>query len=205
MGLILALIAAALGAAASVGFADIGAARSPTATALVGAAAWLPAGALARAGVLTAGRGFGVDLSAAYARFAVLASRRIAVSRLTMLLVIGAAAVAIDRGLVDPPRALAWALGVNLALVTPAVALALAERGGPRSAAVLLATAAVTFAVGLGPAWRSAPPQQILVAALVAGALGLLAGATVALFERREPRAETRFDPFADLPFAAPE
>ena len=206
MGLILALIAAALGAAASVGFADIGAARSPTATALVGAAAWLPAGALARAGVLTAGRGFGVDLSAAYARFAVLASRRIAVSRLTMLLVIGAAAVAVDRGVVDPPRALAWALGVNLALVTPAVALALAERGGPRSAAVLLATAAVTFAVGLGPAWRSAPPQQILVAALVAGALGLLAGALGALFERREPPSDAApFDPFADLPFAAPE
>ena len=206
MGLILALIAAALGAAASVGFADIGAARSPTATALVGAAAWLPAGALARAGVLTAGRGFGVDLSAAYARFAVLASRRIAVSRLTMLVVIGASAVAVDRGVVDPPRALAWALGVNIALVTPAVALALAERGGPRSAAVLLATAAVTFAVGLGPAWRSAPPQQILVAALVAGALGLLAGALGALFERREPPSDAApFDPFADLPFAAPE
>jgi cation/acetate symporter len=206
VGLILVLIAAALGAAASVGFADIGAARSPTATALVGAAAWLPAAALARAGVLTAGRGFGVDLSAAYARFAVLASRRIAVSRLTMLVVIGASAVAVDRGVVDPPRALAWALGVNLALVTPAVALALAERGGARSAAVLLATAAVTFAVGLGPAWRSAPPQQILVAALVAGALGLLAGALGALFERREPPSDaTPFDPFADLPFAAPE
>ena len=205
-GLILALIAAALGAAASVGFADSGAARSPTATALVGAAAWLPAAALARAGVLTAGRGFGVDLSAAYARFAVLASRRIALSRLTMLLVIGASAVAVDRGLVDPPRALAWALGVNLALVTPAVALALAERGGPRSAAVLLATAAVMFAAALGPDWRSAPPQQILVAALVAGALGLLAGALGALFERREPPSDaTRFDPFADLPFAAPE
>ena len=123
-----------------------------------------------------------------------------------MLLVIGASAVAVDRGLVDPPRALAWALGVNLALVTPAVALALAERGGPRSAAVLLATAAIMFAAALGPDWRSAPPQQILVAALVAGALGLLAGALGALFERREPQLEaTRFDPFADLPFAAPE
>ena len=86
------------------------------------------------------------------------------------------------------------------------MALALAERGGPRSAAVLLATAAVTFAAGLGPAWRSAPPQQILVAALVAGALGLLAGALGALFERREPPSDaTPFDPFADLPFAAPE
>ena len=82
---------------------------------------------------------------------------------------------------------LRWALGVNLALVTPAVALALAERGGPRSAAVLLATAAIMFAAALGPDWRSAPPQQILVAALVAGAIGLLAGALGALFERRDP------------------
>ncbi len=205
-GLVLVVIAAALGAAASVGFADGGAARSPTATALVGAAAWLPAAALARAGVVTAGRGFGVDLSAAYARFAVLSSRRIALSRLTMLAVIGASAVAVDRGLVDPPRALAWALGLNLALVTPAVTLALAERGGSRSAAVLLAAAAVTFAAAIGPDWRSAPPQQILVAALVAGALGLIVGALAALFERRKPPADSlRFDPFADLPFAAPE
>jgi Na+/proline symporter len=205
-GLVLVVIAAALGAAASVGFADNETARSPTATALVGAAAWLPAAALARAGVVTAGRGFGVDLSAAYARFAVLASRRIALSRLTMLTVIVASAVAIDRGLVDPPRALAWALGVNLALITPAMALALAQRGGPRSATLLLATAAVTFVAAIGPAWRSAPPQQVLVAALVAGAFGLIAGALGALFERREPpTGSMRFDPFADLPFTAPE
>ena len=205
-GLLLALIAAALGAGALAGFAPgAAAASSPIAAALVGAAAWLPAAALARAGVLTAARGSGVDLSAAYARFGVLASRRIALSRLTMLLVIVASAVAVDRGLVEAPRALAWALGLNLALVFPAVALALAERGGTLSAAVLLATAAVAFAASLGPGWRDAGAQMILTDALVAGALGLLAGATVALFERREPRAETRFDPFADLPFAAPE
>jgi cation/acetate symporter len=206
VGLVLVLIAAALGAAASAGFADSETARSPTVTALVGAAAWLPAAALARAGVVTAGRGFGLDLSAAYARFAVLSSRRIALSRLTMLVVIGAAVVAVDRGVVEPPRMLAWALAINLALVTPAMALALAERGGPRSAAVLLTAAAITFAAAIGPGWRTAPPQQILVAALVAGALGLLAGAFGALFERREPpTGATRFDPFADLPFAAPE
>ena len=205
-GLLLALIAAALGAGALAGFAPgAAAASSPIAAALVGAAAWLPAAALARAGVLTAARGSGVDLSAAYARFGVLASRRIALSRLTMLLVIVASAVAVDRGLVEAPRALAWALGLNLALVFPAVALALAERGGTLSAAVLLATAAVAFAASLGPGWRDAGAQMILTDALVAGALGLLAGATVALFERREPRAETRVDPFADLPFAAPE
>jgi cation/acetate symporter len=206
-GLLLVVVAVALGATAWAGFAPGGTAtRSPTATALIGAAAWLPAAALARAGVLTAARGVGVDLSAAYARFAVLASRRIALSRLTMLLVIAASAVALDRGLVDPPHALAWALGLNLALVTPAVALALAERGGSFSAAALLAAAAVAFAAGLGPAWRTATLQQILVAALVAGAIGLIAGALVSLFERRKPRlGATRFDPFADLPFAAPE
>jgi cation/acetate symporter len=206
-GLLIAVVAVALGAAAWAGFAPGGTAtRSPTATALIGAAAWLPAAALARAGALTAARGVGVDLSAAYAHFAVLASRRIALSRLTMLLVIGASAVALDRGLVDPPHALAWALGLNLALITPAVTLALAERGGSLSAAGLLASAAAAFAAGLGPAWRSASLQQILVAALVAGAIGLIAGALISLFEQREPQAvATRFDPFADLPFAAPE
>ena len=137
--------------------------------------------------MLTAARGVGVDLSAAYVRFAVLASRRIALSRLAMLLVIAASAVALDRGLVDPPRALGWALGLNLAFVTPALALALAERGGSVSAAVLLAAAAVSFAAGVGPAWRSASLAQILVAALVAGAIGLIAGALVSLFEPSRP------------------
>jgi len=204
-GLVLILVAAGLGAAGWAGFAAGAAeARSPVAAALVGAAAWLPAAALARAGALAASRGGGVDLSAAYARFAVLASRRIALSRLTMLLVIGASAVAVDRGMIVPSRDLAWALGVNLALVSPAVALALAERGGPRSAAVLLATAGIAFAAGLGSGWRSAEPQQILVAALVAGSIGLLAGAVAALFERRMP-PPAHFDPFADLPFSAPE
>jgi len=77
------------------------------------------------------------------------------------------------------------------------VALALAERGGPRSAAVLLATAAVTFAAAIGPAWRSAAPQQILVAALVAGALGLLAGALGALV--RAARTADRRDALRPL------
>ncbi len=206
VGLALTLVAAALAAGALAGFApEATTTQSPVAAALIGAAVWLPAAALARAGVVTAARGSGVDLSAAYARFAVLASRRIALSRLAMLLTIGGSAIAVDRGLVDPPRALAWALGLNLALVFPAVALALAERGGSRSAAALLATAAITFGAGLGPGWRDAAAQQILTDALVAGALGLLAGAMVALFERREVLDAPRFDPFADLPFAAPE
>jgi cation/acetate symporter len=207
VGLLLAVAAAALGAAAWAGYAPDGTApRSPTATALIGAAAWLPAAALARAGVLTAARGFGVDLSAAYARFAVLASRRIALTRLTMLLVIGASAFAVDHGRVDPSHALAWALGLNLALITPAAALALAKRGGSGSAAVLLTSAAIAFAAALGPNWRVASLSQILVAALVASAIGLVAGALIALFDRRAPSADAaRFDPFADLPFAAPD
>ena len=196
-GLILALIAAALGAAGLGRFrarrcggavADRGGAgRRRGLAAGGGARARRRAGGGARLRRRLVGRLYG---------FAVLASRRIALSRLTMLLVIGASAVAVDRGLVDPPRALAWALGVNLALVTPAVALALAERGGPRSVAVLLATAAIMFAAALlGPDWRSAPAQQILVAALVAGAIGLLAGALSALFERRDPPSDATLRP----------
>ncbi len=153
-----------------------------------------------------AARGFGVDLSAAYARFALLASRRIAVTRLTMLAVVVAVALAADRGLIDPPKALAWALALNLAFVSPLLALGLAERGGVYAACALIATAAAVLAVRLGPIWPTVGPADILVGGLIAGASGLLAGAFAALFERRPPPPNTKpYDPFADLPFEAPE
>jgi Na+/proline symporter len=206
-GLVFGVVALALGAIAWGAFAPaVAAARAPTAAALIGAVAWLPALALARAGVFAAARGFGVDLSAAYARFALLASRRIALSRLTMALVVVAIALATDRGHVDPPRALAWALAINLAFASPLLALSLADRGGAYAAAALLAAAAVVMATRLAPVWTSVGTADILVAGLIAGATGLLAGAFVALFERRPPAPNSKpYDPFADLPFAAPE
>jgi cation/acetate symporter len=206
-GLAFGVVALALGATAWAAFApDVAADRAPTAAALIGAAAWLPALALARAGVYTAARGLGVDLSAAYARFALLASRRIALTRLTMALVIVAVGVSADRGLIDSPRALAWALALNLAFASPLLALGLAERGGVYAACALIATAAAVLATRLGPVWQTVGPADILVGGLIAGASGLLAGAFAALFERRPPPPNIKpYDPFADLPFAAPE
>ena len=62
------------------------------------------------------------------------------------------------------------------------------------------------MALRLAPFWSSIEPADILVAGLIAGATGLLAGAFVALFERRPPAPNSKpYDPFADLPFAAPE
>ena len=206
-GLVFGVVALALGATAWGAYAPAAmAARAPTAAALIGAAAWLPALALARAGVHTAARGFGVDLSAAYAHFAVLASRRIALSRLTMLVVVAGVGLAADRALVDPPRALAWALTLNLAFASPLLALGLAERGGAFAAGALLATAGAVLATRLGPILAAVGPADILVGGLIAGASGLLAGAFVALFEPRPPAPKSKpYDPFADLPFAAPD
>ncbi len=182
------------------------AATSPTASALVGAATWLPALALARAGVLGAARAAGIDLSTAYAALTVLASRRIARIRLMMLAVIALATVACDLGLVGPPRALVLALALNVALIVPSLVLARVWRGGSLAAlAALAAGLAALMKVGFatGPA---AKPSEILVGALIGSASALLVGALVGLFTRRPGRARTaleRADPFIDLPFEA--
>ncbi len=182
------------------------AARSPTASALVGAATWLPALALARAGVLGAARAAGVDLATAYARLTVLASRRLARIRLMMLLVIVLSAVVSDLRLVDPARAIALALALNVALIVPALALALISRGrSPAGFAAFVAGVAMLARRGF-EAGPSASPSEILIGALIAGAAALLAGAVVAVFAPGAVGARdngARGDPFSDLPFEA--
>ena len=207
-GLAFALAGLALGASVPSAFwpGAATAAPSPTAGALVGAATWLPALALARAGVLGAARAAGIDLATAYARLTVLASRRIARIRLMMLLVIVLAAVVSDLRLLDPPRAIALALALNVALIVPPLVLALVSPG--RSPAAFAA-----FAAGLAAlAWRyleagpSARPSEILIGALIAGAAALLVGAAVGAFVAGAAGARTngaRADPFSDLPFEA--
>ncbi|MBV8473973.1 MAG: hypothetical protein JO234_11190, partial [Hyphomicrobiales bacterium] len=115
-GLLFATVGFVLAASALAAYwpAADGGAASETAGALIGAATWLPALALARAGVIGASRAFGVDLATAYGRLAVLASARIARARLTMLAVIAMATAASDAQLVDPSRAIALALALNL-------------------------------------------------------------------------------------------
>ncbi len=207
-GLAFALAGLALGATGLSAFWPdaAAAARSPTAGALVGAATWLPALALARAGVLGAARAAGVDLATAYARLTVLASQRLARIRLMMLCVIVLAAVVSDLRLVDPARAMTLALAFTVALIVPSLVLALVSRG--RSSAALAALAAGLTAL----AWRvveagpSADPSKILIGALIAGASALLVGAVVGVFApgaAGAQRSGARADPFIDLPFAA--
>ncbi|MGD1036260.1 MAG: hypothetical protein ABR878_03520 [Roseiarcus sp.] len=209
-GLAFGLAGFALGATGFAAFwpGAAAAARSPTAGALVGAATWLPALALARAGVHGAARAAGIDLATAYARLTVLASRRLARIRLMTLVVIALSAVVSDLRLVDPPRALALALALNVALIVPSLVLAAVSSG--RSSAALAAMLAGLAVL----AWRgfeagpSADLSEILVGALIAGATALLIGAVVGVFAPEAAGAQknrARADPFVDLPFEATE
>jgi hypothetical protein len=207
LGLAFSLAGLALGATSLSAFwPDAATARSPTASALVGAATWLPALALARAGVHGAARAAGVDLSTAYARLTVLASRRIARIRLMMLVVIVLAAVVSDLRLVDPPRAMVLALALTVALIVPSLVLALVSRGrSPAAFAAVVAGLAVLARRGF-EAGPSAGADEILIGALIAGATALLVGAVVGVFTpgtAAERRNGERADPFVDLPFEA--
>jgi hypothetical protein len=209
-GLVFCLAGLALGASGLAVYGpDAGAtARSPTASALVGAATWLPALALARAGVLGASRAFGVDLATAYARLAVLASARIARTRLMMLALIALASAASDARLIDAPRAVVFALAINLALVAPSLVLAAASRWRSPAAYAALAAGAATLArLGMG-AGLSAAPRDVLIVALIAAAASLIVGAAVgaaAAWRFGAQRRVARADPFSDLPFEANE
>lgn len=209
-GLAFALAGLALGA---IGLAAFGlgagtAAGSPTAGAFIGAALWLPALALARGGVVGAARADGLDLRTAHARLTVLASRRLALSRLTMLLVIVLAALVCDLGLVDPPTALILALALNIALIAPALVLAAISRGSSLTAFAALATGLAVLASRYIEAGLPATPRDILIDALITGAIALLAGGFVSLVTPRAGRGRIERalpDPFVDLPFEATE
>ena len=180
--------------------------RSPTASALVGAATWLPALALARAGVFGAARAVGVDLVTAYGHLAVLASARIARTRLMMLAIIVLATAATDVRLVGASKAIVLALALNLALVAPSLVLAAVSRWRWPTALAALAISAATLAKLAPSAGLAASPSEILIDALIASAVSLIAGAVVGAvttWTTGAQRRVARADPFSDLPFEA--
>jgi cation/acetate symporter len=201
-GLVFAVAGLALGAIGLAAFSPNPATAAPTAGALVGAATWLPALALARAGVLGAARAAGVDLAAAYTRLTVLASARIARTRLMMLAVIALATVVSDARILDPARALALALAITLALILPSLIIAATTRWRSPAAFAALATGVAELGrVGLagGP---SVGERDLLIGALIAGAAALLVGAAVGLavaIAFGVQKRVTRADPFGDL------
>ena len=208
-GLVFSFAGLALGAIGLAAFPAAAPARSPTAAALIGAATFLPAVALARAGVLGAARAAGVNLAAAYARLAVLASRRLARIRLMMLVVVVLAAALSDLRTVDSAQAIVFALALDLALVFPALVLVAVSSGGSLAAiAAFVASLAGLVARGYAKPLAGAGPREILIGALVAGAAGLLVGAIVGVLApapARARRAGARADPFVDLPIEASE
>jgi cation/acetate symporter len=205
-GIVFSVAGLALGALGLAAFWPNPATAAPTAGALVGAATWLPALALARAGVLGAARAAGVDLAAAYTRLSVLASARIARTRLMMLAVIVLATVVCDARVLDPARAVALALAVNLALILPSLILAATTRWRSPAAFAALATGVA----GLGRIGLAGGPsigaRDLLIGSLIAGAAALLVGAAVGLaiaIAFGVQKRVTRADPFGDLRLGA--
>jgi cation/acetate symporter len=205
-GLVFGVAGLALGATGLAAFWPNPATAPATAGALVGAATWLPALALARAGVLGAARAAGVDLGAAYTRLTVLASARIARTRLMMLAVIVLATIVSDARILDPAKAVALALAITLALVLPSLVLAATTRWRSPAAFAALATGVA----GLGRVGLAGGPsiggRDLLIGALIAGAAALLVGAAVGLAAAvafGQQRRVTRADPFGDLRLGA--
>ena len=102
-----------------------------SAEALIATAAWLPALALSRGGAFAASRALGLNLSRGYSKLTVLASRRIALSRLVALGALAFCFVLSRRSLISPGEALQFALCFQLVGVAPLLALALFKRASP--------------------------------------------------------------------------
>jgi hypothetical protein len=205
-GLVFCVAGLALAVAGMMAFSpDASTVRSPVVSALIGAATWLPALALARAGVHGAARAAGIDLFTAYSRLTTLASQRLARIRLMMILVIALSAVASDMRLLEPQRAILLALSLNVALIAPSLILGLIPRGRSLAGFAALLTGAAGFAwrnFEMTPSWE---PRKMLIDALISGAAALLVGAVIGVFASGARKYGARADPFVDMPFEAAE
>ncbi|MEK4035159.1 hypothetical protein WOA01_20210 [Methylocystis sp. IM2] len=152
----------------------------PGATDLGAAASGLVTSALVAFGVLLAGMGL-QTCSAAVGNDALyrlrgevdLTSRRLAITRLALVVVATGAYVASVTQIVTPGGLIALALAVSAACVAPALALAFWDRADDREAFFALVSGAATLAAAL---FIAGPARKIEVYALAA-----LAGATVAV------------------------
>ena len=182
-------------------FAALPGGASPTAVGLTGAATWLPALALARAGVLGVSRAGGFDLATAHSRLAVLASRRIALHRLAMLATIALLPWFGAPWFPDAGRALLMALAIQMALVTPALAMATLTRPPAGAAGVGLGVGLVVLAARLAFADSASSPVELLITSLTAGVAALIVGVAFALmFPRRGETSHPIADPFVAIP-----
>jgi len=196
---LVALLALALGAAAAGSLGDL-AVKTPSDSALVGMVAFLPAMALARAGLFAASRPLGFDLARVHARLSVLASRRIAIARAAV--VIGAAIAAVVARVSPHPSApLYLALGLWLAFAAPSLALTVISGRSSRPAiAALVASVLSALAARLHGFGDPSFGPQLLVGALGAGLVGVAAGMIVRVLAPGRTPSPRLTDPFVDLP-----
>jgi len=189
-------------AAVALPFVGALAGQSPTAKAFAAVAAWLPALALARAGVLGAARSVGIRLVTAYARLAVLSSRRIALIRLGALFAAALCPFAAHLRGFDEARALYFALAIGLAFATPSLALTWIPAASSRSALVALATSLAVAIARVAAQGAPSSGAELLIGAGLAGGVGMIVGVAAALFFPRRTRrpASPRSDPFIDVP-----
>jgi hypothetical protein len=182
-----------------------GAACAPhTAAALTVAAAWLPALALARAGVLGTARARGINLATGHATLIVLASRRIAISRAAALIVIALCPYAREVSGLDAGRAIYLALAIGLAMVTPSLLLALVPRVSSGAAGWAIAASLGTAAARVYVSGGIPANSELMAVAGVAGTVGLVVGGgATLLFPSRQRRESAIADPFARSPLSA--
>ncbi len=195
-----ALLVLAGGGAAAAALGDL-TMKSPSDTALAALVACLPAMALARAGLYTASRAFGLDLLRAHKRLWVLASRRMAAVRIG---VVGGATISAlaARASPNPSAPLYLALALWLAFAAPS--LVLASFPGRSSTPAIAALVASVGAAWIGRVAGFGNPSygpDLLVGALGAGMVGLAAGLCAFALTPAAPPAPRFADPFVELPF----
>ena len=192
----LAVLAVGGAAAAAVGELDL---KNPKVSALTALVGFLPALALARAGLFAASRAVGLDLLRAHKRLSVLASRRMAIVRGGVLL--GATVAAVGARLSPNPSApLFLAMAFWLAFGAPSLALSsLPGRKAWPAVAALFASLAAALAGRYAGFGHTTYGPGLLVGALGVGMVGLAAG--IVAFALTPVGAQPSLgDPFVELP-----
>lgn len=195
------LFAALIGVAAVVEFAHP-VALGPMAIGLKPTAALLAALALAGAGVQSASRAWGMNMTGPAARYAPLASQRLARARAAMIAIVVLCASLSIRSPVSPMTAIMAAAALSLGLLSPLVALAFFSRATSVHAMAGALTSLAT-AIVIGLLERRAPDAgRLLAGALSAAAAGFALGWSAAIFSPGErASSQVRPDVYIDAPF----
>jgi cation/acetate symporter len=122
-----------------------------------------------------------------------LTSRRLALTRMALVVVSTAAYIVSLTQLVPPGGLIGLALAIAAACVAPAVALAFWDRAGDREAMAAFVGGAVTLAAGLAVAGSGRKIEAYALAALAGATVAMAAGVASALASREAKPAARAF------------